>query len=68
MSHSVLGRIERLWEKKGQKIVNVRWYYHPEEVKTKKRIVIKYPVSGNDANGLFNNRNKTMCNYSNYSY
>ena len=42
---SVAGRIERFWEKKGQKIVNVRWYYHPEEIKTKKRIVVKYPVS-----------------------
>jgi len=39
-----LGRIERFWEKKGKKIVNVRWFYHPEEVKTKKKLPgFKYP-------------------------
>ncbi|CAG7718506.1 unnamed protein product, partial [Allacma fusca] len=33
-----IGRVEKFWEKKGQKVVKVRWYYHPDEVKTSKRL------------------------------
>lgn len=42
-----VGRVERFWEQKGKKMVNVRWFYHPEEVKAsaKRLSNLKYPVS-----------------------
>jgi len=47
MLMAVTGRVEKFWEKKGQKVVTVRWFYHPEEVKSPKRIPhLKHPVSG----------------------
>lgn len=41
------GRVERFWESKGKKMCNVRWFYHPEEVKAsaKRLSNLKYPVS-----------------------
>ncbi|CAL8072343.1 unnamed protein product [Orchesella dallaii] len=40
-----IGRVERFWEQKGKKMVNVRWFYHPEEVKAsaKRLSNLKYP-------------------------
>lgn len=39
--------MERFWERKGKKMVNVRWFYHPEEVKAsaKRLSNLKHPVS-----------------------
>lgn len=43
-----VGRVERFWERNGKKMVSVRWFYHPEEVKAsaKRLSNLKYPVSG----------------------
>ena len=41
----LIGRVEKFWEKKGRKAVKVRWYYHPDEVKTNKAPKGLYAVS-----------------------
>jgi len=39
-----IGRVEKFYEKKGKKVVSVRWFYHPEEVQVspKKLQGLKY--------------------------
>lgn len=41
-----VGKVETLWEANGRMMVNVKWFYHPEEVKINgKGIDLKVPVS-----------------------